>query len=124
MTIPTDYTDVLLDALNELDEYTSEHDYLTFLDERLHEEIDANLIYTSDIIDVWDGETHDNVDFRDADSISDLITESVYWQLRYSNEIAKYDALDMFLDAKHSATGCTELHYDRDETIDCINPQD
>lgn len=51
-------------------------------DEALHEYIDNALIYTTDVLLLWDGTTHEEVDLSDYDSIMSALIASTYFQLR------------------------------------------
>ena len=51
-------------------------------DEALHEYIDNALIYTRDILHLWDGTTHDEVDLSDYGTIMTAVIASTYFQLR------------------------------------------
>ena len=51
-------------------------------EEALHEYIDNALIYTRDILHLWDGATHEEVDLSDHDTIMSAVIASTYFQLR------------------------------------------
>ena len=51
-------------------------------DEALHEYIDNALIYTLDILHLWDGTTHEEVGLSDYDTIMSAVIASTYFQLR------------------------------------------
>lgn len=50
----------------------------------LHQELDNALIYTHRVLELWDGDTHDDICLADYDTISDAISASTYMQL-YEN---------------------------------------
>lgn len=62
--------------------------------EALDEYIDSALIYTSDILDLWDGDTHYEVDVSAYKSIMEAVTASTFFQLRDEWEDAIYDGID------------------------------
>ena len=51
-------------------------------DEALHEYIDNALIYTRDILHLWDGTTHDEIDLSDYGTIMTAVIASTHFQLR------------------------------------------
>ena len=51
-------------------------------DEALHEYIDNALIYTRDILHLWDGTTHEDVELSDYGTIMTAVIASTYFQLR------------------------------------------
>ena len=51
-------------------------------DEALHEYIDSALIYTLDILRLWDGSTHEAVVLSDYVDIMSTVIASTYFQLR------------------------------------------
>ena len=51
-------------------------------EEVLHEYIDSALIYTRDILELWDGSTHEEVVLSDYDNIMSAVIASTYFQLR------------------------------------------
>ena len=51
-------------------------------EEALYEYIDNALIYTRDILHLWDGATHEEVDLFDHDTIMSAVIASTYFQLR------------------------------------------
>ena len=50
-------------------------------DEALHEYIDNALIYTRDILHLWDGSTHGEVDLSAYEDIMSAVIASTYFQL-------------------------------------------
>ena len=51
-------------------------------EEALHEYIGTALIYTSDVLRLWDGSTHGEVDLSAYDDIMSAVIASTYFQLR------------------------------------------
>ena len=51
-------------------------------EEALIEYIDNALIYTRDVLHLWDGTTHEEVGLSDYDTIMSAVTASTYFQLR------------------------------------------
>ena len=51
-------------------------------DEALHEYIDNALIYTLDVLRLWDGSTHREVSLSDYEDIMSAVIASTYCQLR------------------------------------------
>ena len=51
-------------------------------EEALYEYIDNALIYTRDILHLWDGATHEEVDLFGHDTIMSAVIASTYFQLR------------------------------------------
>lgn len=66
----------------------------------LHEYIDNGLIYTHDILTLWDGSTHPEVDFSGHDDIMQALTESTYFQLREDWFDVAGDAVRAYLEAR------------------------
>ncbi len=60
----------------------------------LHEFIDMALIYTADVLELWDGTTNENVAPADYDNITDAIVASTYFQLSEEWSDAVYDGID------------------------------
>ena len=73
--------DCIVEALEYAQPATLEQ-ALETADEALHEYIDNALIYTLDILSLWDGTTHEEVDLSDYDSIMSAVIASTYLQLR------------------------------------------
>lgn len=66
--------------------------------EALSEYIDNGLIYTADILELWDGSTNENVYHAGpADDIMQLVTQSVYFQLEEDWAEAVFDGADEWL---------------------------
>ena len=68
----------------------------------INEYIDRGLIYFSDVLEAWDGSTHENVDLSSHDDIMTAITESVAWQLRDDFTGAEFDAIDEYIETRAS----------------------
>ena len=60
----------------------------------LHGFIDSALIYTYDVMKLWDGTTNENVALSDYDNITDAIVASTYFQLSEEWGDAIYDGID------------------------------
>lgn len=79
----------------------TEDDALQRGDEALWEYIDSGLIYTSDVLTLWDGSTDENV-YHDANAplnIMDLITQSTIYQLRAEWTDAVWDGVDQWIES-------------------------
>lgn len=79
--------------------------------EALTEYIDSRLVYTFDILELWDGSTHEEV-YINGD-IMDAITQSTFLQLQEEWNDAIYDALEHFIDSR-----CDALDIDKDSLSD------
>lgn len=89
--------------------------------EALHEYIDNGLIYYRDILELWDGNTHAEVFVEEGADIMNLITRSVYFQLREDWDWAIYDAIDEWLDEHPAKIGREEwADLDRAARFDVI----
>ena len=87
----------------------------------LHEYITDGLVYYRDILQLWDGNTHAEVYFEGSADIMDLITQSVYFQLREEWGWTIYDAIDEWLDAHPAKSGCEDwANLDRAERFGVI----
>ena len=113
------------DAIKEALDYGKPEDENAATDmggEALHAYIDNGLIYYRDILELWDGNTHAEVYFEGSAEILDLITQSVYFQLREDWDWTIYDAIDEWLD-EHPAKIGRETEWsdlDRAERFDAI----
>lgn len=79
--------------------------------------IDNGLIYTADILELWDGSTHDNVMLERETDLMRLVTYSVACQLEEDWVAAVYDGADEWLT---SVTGKD----DRAEALDVLTGED
>lgn len=83
--------------------------------EALAEYVDAGLVYTRDILELWDGTTHDAVDLTDGyDDIMHAITISVFWQMMEELEDAIYDGIDSWITSELDRLGLTDEFEDCD----------
>ena len=73
--------DCIVEALEYAQPATHE-EALETADEALHEYIDNALIYTLDVLHLWDGSTHEEVGLSDYDTIMSAVIASTYFQLR------------------------------------------
>lgn len=71
----------------------------------IDEYIDTGLTYYSDVLEAWDGSTHENVSMASHDDIMAAITESVAWQLWDDFDDAAIDAVDEYIETR------TDDHY-------------
>lgn len=96
---------------------TTEDEALEAGDTALHEYIDNALTYTSDVMELWDGSTHDEVYTEDnTPDIMSLITDSTYFQLREDWSDAVYDGIDEYIEAN-----LPDTDLDRDDALAQIN---
>lgn len=65
--------------------------------EALSQYIDNGLIYTVDILELWDGSTHEQVVIDRNRDLMDMVTESVAWQLHEGWADAVFDGADEWL---------------------------
>lgn len=80
----------------------------------LSQYIDNGLIYTADILELWDGSTHEIVTTFDGSvDLMQMVTASTAWQLEEDWAEAVYDAIDDWLT---NVTG----HEDRAEALDAL----
>ena len=96
------------DAIKEALDYDMPEDENAATDtasEALHNYIDNGLIYFRDILQLWDGNTHAEVFVAGGADIMDLITQSIYYQLREDWDWAIYDAIDEWLDEHPAKIG-------------------
>ena len=90
-------------------------------EEALHAYIDNGLTYYHDILELWDGNTHDEVYFEGSADIMNLITQSTYFQLREEWDWAIYDAIDEWLEEHPAKIGREDWEdLDRAERFDVI----
>ena len=112
------------DAIKEHLDYGMPEDEDTATDsasDALHEYIDNGLIYYSDILKLWDGNTHAEVFVEEGADIMNLITQSTYFQLREDWDWAIYDAIDEWLDEHPAKIGREDWSdLDRAERFDVI----
>ena len=91
--------------------------------EALEEYVDTGRIYTRDILDLWDGSTHENVVLSDGyDDIMGAITASVYWQMMEEMDDAIFDGVDAWIASELTRLGLADEFEgeDRDEQIAAI----
>lgn len=101
-----------IDAIVEALEYRAEDGYFTGDDpdsvfeilrewgySALSQYIDNGLIYTADILELWDGSTHENVYVDSAGNVDlmALVTQSTFFQLEEDWVEAVYDGIDDWL---------------------------
>lgn len=65
--------------------------------EALLEEIDTGLIYTHDILELWDCSTHENIVLSDFDDIMAAITASTAEQLMEDYDCLVFDSIDEYI---------------------------
>ena len=77
--------------------------------EALEEYVDGGLVYTRDILELWDGSTHDNVILSDGyDDIMGAITASVYWQMMEEMDEAVGDGIDSWIASELTRLGLAD----------------
>lgn len=76
---------------------TNEEDALEAAYEALEQYIDSALIYTADILELWDGGTHEEVGLGSHDDIMEAITLSTYLQLREDWGGAILDGIEQYV---------------------------
>lgn len=91
----------------------------------LEEFIDSALTYTSDIMELWDGGTADEISLSDYSELSDAIAASTFFQLRDNWCDAILDGLDGYISQELAGTehfpDWENGDIDRDEALDIIN---
>ena len=97
----TGAVDEALDALN-YEMPTTEAEAVDVAQRAIYEYIDRGLTYYSDVLEAWDGSTHENVDLSIHDDIMTAITESVAWQLQDDLAGAEFDAIDEYIETRAS----------------------
>ena len=96
---------------------------LELAQEALAEYVDGGLVYTRDILDLWDGSTHDVVVLSDGyDDIMGAVTASVYWQTMEAMDDAIFDGVDAWIASELTRLGLADEFEDgdRDEQIAAI----
>ena len=88
-----------LDALNH-ERPTTEAEAVDVAQRAIYEYIERGLTYYSDVLEAWDGSTHENVDLSIHDDIMTAITESVAWQLQDEFADAEFDAVDRYIETR------------------------
>lgn len=73
--------DAIVEALNYA-KPDNEDDAREVAETALYEYIDNQLIYTNQVLELWDGSTHEEVDLTSHETIMDAIIASTYYQLR------------------------------------------
>ena len=81
---------------------TTEAEAVDVAQRAIDQYIDTGLTYYSDVLEAWDGSTHENVDLSIHDDIMAAITESVAWQLQDDFAGAEFDAIDEYIEARAS----------------------
>ena len=92
--------------------------------EALHEFIDGSLIYTSDILKLWDGSTHENMHLSTHSDLLQAITESTFWQLLDELDGAVWDGIDEYIVEEFTRRGMPLDSFDareRDELLNELN---
>ena len=90
-----------LEALN-YEHPTTEDEAVDVAQRAIDQYIDTGLTYYSDVLEAWDGSTHENVDLSVHDNIMTAITQSVAWQLQDDFAGAEYDAVDKYIETRAS----------------------
>ena len=90
-----------MEALN-YERPTTEDEAVDVAQRAIYEYIDRGLTYYSDVLEAWDGSTHENVDLSIHDDIMTAITESVAWQLQDDLAGAEFDAIDGYIETRAS----------------------
>ena len=93
--------DDALEALN-YERPTTEAEAVDVAQRAIYEYIERGLTYYSDVLEAWDGSTHENVDLSIHDDIMTAITESVAWQLQDDLAGAEFDAIDEYIETRAS----------------------
>ena len=93
--------DDALEALN-YERPTTEAEAVDVAQRAIYEYIDRGLTWHSDVLEAWDGSTHENVDLSIHDDIMTAITESVAWQLQDDLAGAEFDAIDEYIETRAS----------------------
>ena len=99
-----DFTGAVEDALEALnyERPTTEAEAVDVAQRAIDQYIDTGLTYYSDVLEAWDGSTHENVDLSIHDDIMTAITESVAWQLQDDLAGAEFDAIDRYIETRAS----------------------
>lgn len=99
-----DFTGAVEDALEALNHErpTTEAEAVDVAQQAIEVYIDTGLTYYSDVLEAWDGSTHENVNMVAHDDIMTAITESVAWQLLDDFADAAFDAVDKYIET-HAA---------------------
>ena len=101
----------------------SEASALELARDALAEYVDGGLVYTRDILDLWDGSTHESVILSDGyDDIMGAVTASVYWQMMEEMDDAIFDGVDAWIASELTRLGLADEFEggDRDEQIAAI----
>ena len=93
--------DDALEALN-YERPTTEAGAVDVAQRAIDQYIDTGLTYYSDVLEAWDGSTHENVDLSIHDDIMTAVTESVAWQLQDDFAGAEFDAIDEYIETRAS----------------------
>ena len=99
-----DFTGAVEDALEALnyERPTTEAEAVDVAQRAIDQYIDTGLTYYSDVLEAWDGSTHENVDLSIHDDIMSAITQSVAWQLQDEYAGAEFDAIDRYIETRAS----------------------
>lgn len=114
----TDAAEAVAEAVT-LERPDSENEALEVAQTALHEFIDTALIYTADVLEIWDETTNENIVLADYDSIADAIIASTYFQLLEDWADAVYDGIDDAIDAayRECPTDWDSDDWDRDDAL-------
>ena len=99
-----DFTGAVDDALEALNYAlpTTEAEAVDVAQRAIFEYIERGLTNYADLLEAWDGSTHENVDLSIHDDIMTAITESVAWQLQDDLAGAEFDAIDEYIETRAS----------------------
>ena len=99
-----DFTGAVEDALEALnyERPTTEAEAVDVAQRAIDQYIDTGLTYYSDVLEAWDGSTHELVDLSIHDDIMSAITQSVAWQLQDEYAGAEFDAIDRYIETRAS----------------------
>ena len=89
--------------------------------EALNQHIDGALIYTFDVLELWDGSTHPEVDMSSVDDIMSAVAMSTFYQLSEDWNDALYDGMDAYIKRHLSEDDWEDGEIDRDEALAIIN---
>ena len=116
-----------VEAVRERMEYATPDNEVSAVEEAreaLAEYVDGGLVYTRDILDLWDGSTHESVSLSDGyDDIMGAVTASVYWQMMEDLDDAIFDGVDEWIASELTRLGLAEEFEDedRDEQLKAIH---
>lgn len=90
-----------MDAIVEHLDYVKPENEVDAMDtagDSLREYIDNGLIYSGDVLELWNGDTNENVLMEDYSNLMDAVTASTYYQLCEDWDWTVYDGMDAWLD--------------------------